>query len=426
MSALLYAKHKEKEKDRDLAPFIPEKDKEKKIGVYRPGKAPQWAGDDEQDETAFLRQKKERVPKKETTSMKIENTGSLRRPVQAQVIVGDKPDADASSSSSSSSSSNRPIAAAAILTVPEPEQKADDDGDAEARRERARKKFLMKKESEDAMQDEDDKPKVEEKEESEYETDSDDDEPATSRPLFKPVFVSKKGRETLDEAKRIEAEEEQLEEDKKKRQQERKVETKQIVLSEMKKDQEEQLKRGKVNDSDEDMPDDNDNLNEDEEEAEAQAWKLRELLRIKRDREERQKMMEEAAATAARRLMTDDEILKMTPAPEPKTNQYRFLQKYYHSGGFYRNEDDPTFQRDFTAPTGADRTIDRTLLPKVLQVKKFGLKGRTKYTHLVDQDTTTHETNPWLDREHHDAKEVKPYKLAGTGSIFDKFKKKAS
>jgi microfibrillar-associated protein 1 len=39
--------------------------------------------------------------------------------------------------------------------------------------------------------------------------------------------------------------------------------------------------------------------------------------------------------------------------------------------------------------------VDMEMLPKVLQVRKFGLAGRTKYTHLADQDTTKAEANPW-------------------------------
>jgi microfibrillar-associated protein 1 len=40
-----------------------------------------------------------------------------------------------------------------------------------------------------------------------------------------------------------------------------------------------------------------------------------------------------------------------------------------------------------------------SMLPKVLQVKDFGFAGRTKYTHLVDQDTSNLQSNPWATAE---------------------------
>ena len=50
-------------------------------------------------------------------------------------------------------------------------------------------------------------------------------------------------------------------------------------------------------------------------------------------------------------------------------------------------DEEELYQRDFTAPTLEDH-FDKTKLPEVLCVKNYGRAGRTKYAHLVDQDTT--------------------------------------
>ena len=66
-------------------------------------------------------------------------------------------------------------------------------------------------------------------------------------------------------------------------------------------------------------------------------------------------------------------------------------QKYYHKGAFYMDEDSTTKadvrKRSFNEPTLEDK-FDRESLPKIMQVKKFGMRGQTKYTHLLDQDTS--------------------------------------
>src|SRR5690349_21834697 len=117
---------------------------------------------------------------------------------------------------------------------------------------------------------------------------------------------------------------------------------------------------------------------------------MRELLRIKRDREERLRFEQEAKDIERRRTMTDAEIAaenaKLDAGKAPKDKgKMRFMQKYYHEGAFFTDEQkaDPVFNRDFAQPTLEDRTTDRQLLPAVLQVKKFGMKGRTKCTLLL-------------------------------------------
>ena len=61
-----------------------------------------------------------------------------------------------------------------------------------------------------------------------------------------------------------------------------------------------------------------------------------------------------------------------------------------------QNEEDELFKRDFGQATLEDH-FDKTVLPKVMQVKDFGRAGRTKYTHLVDQDTTEVSPRAWVE-----------------------------
>lgn len=95
--------------------------------------------------------------------------------------------------------------------------------------------------------------------------------------------------------------------------------------------------------------------------------------------------------------------------------KYKFLQKYYHRGAFYMHEDQDVYKRNYAEPTLEDH-FDKTILPKVMQVKNFGMAGRTKYTHLVDQDTSKLDQNPWADAE----KVVTTVKGGGLKQVFDR------
>ncbi|XP_035782134.1 microfibrillar-associated protein 1-like [Anopheles albimanus] len=269
------------------------------------------------------------------------------------------------------------------------------DTEIERRRQMLKAKMLQQKQREEEellqKQEEEGLSESEESESSEYEEETESDE--ENEPRLKPLFVRKKDRTTIIEKEREANRQKQLEYETKKAAKERRKQTLRLVEETIKKE----LEKAKV----ENEPSLNDiNTDDENDEVEYEAWKLRELKRIKRDREEKEQIEKEKQEIERLRNMTEEERRQeLRNNPKQITNKnakgkYKFLQKYYHRGAFYLDEEDDVYKQDFSAPTLEDH-FDKTILPKVMQVKNFGRCGRTKYTHLVDQDTTKFDS-PWV------------------------------
>ncbi|KAI8892559.1 splicing factor, Prp19-binding domain-containing protein [Globomyces pollinis-pini] len=221
--------------------------------------------------------------------------------------------------------------------------------------------------------------------ESTSESESEPEDLYPTRVLLKPVFIPKVSRETIIEQERLKQEALKAEELRLQQLQERKQESSEMVL---------QVLRDEIAEAERALEtielDDTDEIDI---EAETAAWKLRELLRIKRDRQARDMQLVDTDDIERRRAMTDNQIQRENIDDGKlgvEKEKYRFLQKYYHKGAFYVEDDkvrEALKNSNEAAPTLEDKA-DKTVLPEILQVKNFGKAGRTKYTHLVDQDTT--------------------------------------
>lgn len=149
--------------------------------------------------------------------------------------------------------------------------------------------------------------------------------------------------------------------------------------------------------------DDTDGIDEVEE---LKQWKERELRRVQIDIERLEQFDKEQAEAERRRNMSEEERLaqdqekerEWTEKAEQEGDSFKFLQKYYHKGAFYQDPSDSLQQRNYIKPTGSDRGVHRDTLPAVLQVRDFGKKGRSKWTHLSAEDTTAHDYG-WGDKK---------------------------
>ncbi|OMO68607.1 hypothetical protein COLO4_29543 [Corchorus olitorius] len=348
-----------------------------KVKRYWPGKAPEWGDDGDADEDGDIRVAapalEKACPADDDSDVVRKDDRRLRRLAESRVDNIDEIRAD-----------HRRIRQAEIVsTVEEEENRRNEGMEAEEEDEDALKEEKRRKSREKSLQirQQEETTAFLEEEEAEYETDSEEEEECeTDLEEEKTVYVPKSERDTISERERLEAEERALEEAEKRKLERRKVETRQIVVDKIKEDEENEknmeLEANVVVDDDEvDKPE------------EHEAWKVREFARIKRDKQE------------------IDKVPK--PDPPPPRQKRKFMQKHYHKGAFFQSEaDDPAstvgtdyiYDRDFSSPTGEDK-MDKTMLPKVMQVKHFGRSGRTKWTHLLNEDTTDWN-NPWTYSHH--------------------------
>ncbi|TLD29322.1 hypothetical protein PspLS_03577 [Pyricularia sp. CBS 133598] len=145
-----------------------------------------------------------------------------------------------------------------------------------------------------------------------------------------------------------------------------------------------------------DFVDDTDDIDP---EAEYAAWKVRELKRLKREREAIEEREREVQEKERRMALTEEERraedeAKIAKQREEQANRGKmgYMQKYFHKGAFFADDAarEGLNKRDLAGVRFQDDVKNRELLPQALQMRdmtKLGKKGATRYKDLRSEDT---------------------------------------
>uniref|UniRef100_A0A915N625 Micro-fibrillar-associated protein 1 C-terminal domain-containing protein n=1 Tax=Meloidogyne javanica TaxID=6303 RepID=A0A915N625_MELJA len=210
-------------------------------------------------------------------------------------------------------------------------------------------------------------------------------------PRLKPVFVPKNDRVTLVD---VDKEQEGLEKLRKLQVEEKRRQTIKMVEEQMK--HEAEIEKVKKEESAAKLDLAAIDTDDESEQIAYEMWKVREMKRLRRNRDEREALAREKEEMDRIHGMTEEErreYMRLHPkviTNEQRKGKYKFLQKYYHRGVFFLDKEDDVLKRNFAEATGED-VFDKSVLPKVMQVKNFGKASRTKWTHLTAEDTTDHQ-----------------------------------
>lgn len=236
-------------------------------------------------------------------------------------------------------------------------------------------------------------------EEYEEEEESEEEESEEETVTIRPVFVKKSQRATLkdeDTLKKEEAEEKAREEA---AEELRREQTKEMIATEEAREDEAKL------DLVDGVIEDIEKLDDPDQEYE--LWRIRELNRLKRDKEAEGKLESEREGVDERKDWSDEKVMRERKAAEREARergeiddskqftQRKTMQRYYHKGAFFQEEMEKLSKtHDWDAPTGEDNWFNRSSDLDSVKFKKYGQAKSVKSTSLKDQDTSVRPNSP--------------------------------